>query len=175
MIDTIQDPLRAQLQFKSEGGIIALAYECCLSNKKVPPKTVLCTTADAKVTRGSPDFAPRWSFTDPKKVTVIKSTTKAKVSLADFIIESKAVGVQNHAKLVAGKSALIPAGTVMGYGVTDAPWVDFFRAASAAAELQFFWIVKKSASSNLVVPVGVTVATAKQLILAAGGGRRIFA
>ena len=153
----------------SDGSLKVVPPESQESNKKIPPKRVLWHASEGKV-----DVSPGpvvWSFGKKSRNTLVLYQ-KAVMTIADAIQKSGASSIAKHqpAKFFPGTwtDRLVPPEGVC-FVPKDQKVSDVLKAIQDVASLQTVWCVKKN-NENSLVPTGVAVINAKQLIMSTGCG-----
>ena len=178
LVTEITEPMKMGLAFQAaQGGAVGSLTLCCpglISNKKIPPKTLLMKISDGKVS-ASAAGGVKWHFPKTKNVLVAVQDSSGKLgslmSLFEYIQKSGATSVVRHSPSpFPGKKApqeLTPSAD-LEFVPREAPIGKLVAFCLTRVDLQLVWLVRLN-GEKAVVPHGIMIYTKKQLIMPASG------
>ena len=178
LVAEIAEPMKMGLAFlPPKGGDVGSLTLCCpglVSNKKIPPKTMLLKISDGKVGTSTVGGV-KWHFPKTKNIMVVTKEANGKLgpltSLFDFIQTTGATSVVRHGPSpFPGKKPpmeLTP-GSDLAFLPTDASMAAVLTFCLTRSDIVLVWLVRLN-SEKAVVPHGVAIYTKKQAIMPVSG------
>ena len=178
LVTEITEPMKMGLAFHAaqEGAVGSLTL-CCpglISNKKIPPKTLLMKISEGKVS-ASTTGGVKWHFPKTKNVMVVEKDSSGKLgslmSLFEYIQKSGATSVVRHgpSPFPAKKAPqeLTPSAD-LEFVPKEASLGVLVAFCLTRSDIQLVWLVRLN-SDKAVVPHGIMIYTKKQLIMPVSG------
>ena len=178
LVTEITEPMKMGLAFQTaQGGAAGSLTLCCpglISNKKIPPKTLLMKISEGKVS-ASTTGGVKWHFPKTKNVMVVEKDSSGKLgslmSLFEYIQKSGATSVVRHSPSpFPGKKApqeLTPSAD-LEFVPKEASLGVLVAFCLTRSDIQLVWLVRLN-SDKAVVPHGIMIYTKKQLIMPVSG------
>lgn len=166
-LGTITSPIMAKLILQNNERLVLRPDSTVQGSKKVAPKTVVAKCKDGKVQKQSSTAIGgklAWSFKSAATTLVVNPAGQV-VKLADFC---DSVSCKNIARHKGTGQSLAIQGDPLAFDAAEAQWQASIRLAKDMTQLTANYMVKKKTDGDEVVPVGIALTIAKQIIVKAG-------
>ena len=150
----------------SQDQLIIRPHSSVVGSKKIPPKTVMAKKKEGKIQKpASNNEGPSWSFKNAATALVVNPSGQV-AKLADFSESAKRKTVARHTGSVSGTLAV--KGDIFVFVASDGAWQKAIKLAMGLSQVQVLYLVKRKPDGDEVIPSGVAVVIAKQVIIKAG-------
>ena len=150
----------------SQDQLIIRPHGSVVGSKKIPPTTVMAKNKEGKVQKpASSNDGPSWSFKNAASAHVVSPSGHV-VKLAEFSESTKCKTVARHTGSVRG--TLAARGDIFAFVALDGAWQKAIKLAMGLSQVHVLYLVKRRPDGDEVIPSGIAVVIAKQVIIKAG-------